>query len=86
MLEHIKTGQSAQVKADNNAQVRATVEKIIADIEKNLEISPSVGAFHGPCMEQWLVKVSVQVQAGVVVVPSALPRAPSEQANQSSSE
>ncbi|WP_454806007.1 histidinol dehydrogenase [Paraburkholderia fungorum] len=33
MIEHIKTGQSAQVKADNNAQVRATVEKIIADIE-----------------------------------------------------
>ncbi|MBN3807601.1 histidinol dehydrogenase [Paraburkholderia sp. Ac-20347] len=33
MIQHVKTGQSAQVKADNNAQVRATVEKIIADIE-----------------------------------------------------
>jgi sulfopropanediol 3-dehydrogenase len=33
MIEYIKAGQSAQVKADNNAQVRATVETIIADIE-----------------------------------------------------
>ena len=33
MIEHIKTGQSAQVKADNNAQVRATVDTFIAGLE-----------------------------------------------------
>ncbi|PRE05033.1 histidinol dehydrogenase [Burkholderia multivorans] len=33
MIEYLKTGQTAQAKADNNAQVRATVETIIADIE-----------------------------------------------------
>ncbi|WP_118178551.1 histidinol dehydrogenase [Paraburkholderia phosphatilytica] len=37
MVKIIKAGQSAQVKADNNAQVRATVEKIIADIEQRGE-------------------------------------------------
>ncbi|WP_321889034.1 histidinol dehydrogenase [Paraburkholderia bannensis] len=37
MIEHLKTGQTAQVKADNNAQVRMTVEKIIADIESRGE-------------------------------------------------
>lgn len=33
-IQIIKQGQSAQVKADNNAQVRTTVEGILADIEK----------------------------------------------------
>ncbi len=33
MIEYLKTGQTAQAKADNNAQVRAAVETIIADIE-----------------------------------------------------
>ncbi len=33
MIKHLKTGQSAQNKASNNAQVRATVEGILADIE-----------------------------------------------------
>lgn len=34
MIQYLKKGQSAQVKADNNAQVRATVETILADIDK----------------------------------------------------
>ncbi|CAN5433144.1 histidinol dehydrogenase [soil metagenome] len=33
MIQHLKTGQSAQNKASSNAQVRATVEGILADIE-----------------------------------------------------
>ncbi|HSW04362.1 histidinol dehydrogenase [Aquabacterium sp.] len=33
MIQHLKKGASAQSKADNNAQVRATVEAILADIE-----------------------------------------------------
>jgi sulfopropanediol 3-dehydrogenase len=37
MIKYIKAGQSAAVKADNQAQVRATVEKIIADIEQRGE-------------------------------------------------
>ncbi|MGP3660056.1 histidinol dehydrogenase [Burkholderia gladioli] len=37
MIKHIKSGQTAQVIADNQAQVRATVEKIIADIEQRGE-------------------------------------------------
>jgi sulfopropanediol 3-dehydrogenase len=32
MIRRIKTGQSAEAKAENNAQVRATVERILADI------------------------------------------------------
>jgi sulfopropanediol 3-dehydrogenase len=32
MIRHIKTGQSAEAKAENNAQVRKTVEAILADI------------------------------------------------------
>ena len=32
MIRHIKTGQSAEVKAENSAQVRKTVEAILADI------------------------------------------------------
>lgn len=32
MIRHIKTGQSAETKAENNAQVRRTVEGILADI------------------------------------------------------
>ncbi|WP_420978839.1 histidinol dehydrogenase [Burkholderia gladioli] len=37
MIKYIKSGQTAQVIADNQAQVRATVEKIIADIEQRGE-------------------------------------------------
>jgi sulfopropanediol 3-dehydrogenase len=33
MIQNLKKGASAQSKADNNAQVRATVEAILADIE-----------------------------------------------------
>ena len=32
MIRHVKTGQSAEVKAENSAQVRKTVEGILADI------------------------------------------------------
>ncbi len=32
MIRHIKSGQSAEVKAENSAQVRKTVEAILADI------------------------------------------------------
>jgi len=32
MIRHIKTGQSAEAKAENSAQVRKTVEAILADI------------------------------------------------------
>jgi sulfopropanediol 3-dehydrogenase len=32
MIRHLKTGQSAEAKAENNAQVRSTVEAILADI------------------------------------------------------
>jgi sulfopropanediol 3-dehydrogenase len=32
MIRHIKTGQSAETKAENSAQVRKTVEAILADI------------------------------------------------------
>jgi sulfopropanediol 3-dehydrogenase len=32
MIRHIKTGQSAEVKAENSAQVRKTVEAILAEI------------------------------------------------------
>jgi sulfopropanediol 3-dehydrogenase len=32
MIRHIKTGQSAEVKAENSAQVRKTVEAILGDI------------------------------------------------------
>jgi sulfopropanediol 3-dehydrogenase len=32
MIRHIKTGQSAEAKAENSAQVRKTVESILADI------------------------------------------------------
>jgi sulfopropanediol 3-dehydrogenase len=32
MIHHIKTGQSAEAKAENSAQVRKTVETILADI------------------------------------------------------
>src|ERR1700694_2831899 len=32
MIRHIKTGQSAEAKAENSAQVRKTVETILADI------------------------------------------------------
>ncbi|MDH4656842.1 MULTISPECIES: histidinol dehydrogenase [unclassified Pseudomonas] len=34
MIQHLKKGQSAQAKASNQAQVRATVEGILADIEQ----------------------------------------------------
>lgn len=34
MIQCMKVGQSAQVKADNQAQVRSTVEGILADIEQ----------------------------------------------------
>jgi sulfopropanediol 3-dehydrogenase len=34
MIQQLKKGQSAQTKAHNNAQVRATVEGILADIEQ----------------------------------------------------
>ena len=34
MIQHLKKGQSAQAKASNQAQVRATVEAILADIEQ----------------------------------------------------
>ncbi|MEZ2354398.1 histidinol dehydrogenase [Caballeronia sp. RCC_10] len=37
MINYIKSGQTAQVIADNQAQVRVTVEKIIADIEQRGE-------------------------------------------------
>jgi sulfopropanediol 3-dehydrogenase len=32
MIRHLKTGQSAEAKAENSAQVRSTVEAILADI------------------------------------------------------
>jgi sulfopropanediol 3-dehydrogenase len=32
MIRHLKTGQSAEAKAENNAQVRSTVEAILSDI------------------------------------------------------
>jgi sulfopropanediol 3-dehydrogenase len=32
MIRRLKTGQSAEIKAESNAQVRATVERILADI------------------------------------------------------
>jgi sulfopropanediol 3-dehydrogenase len=32
MIRHIKNGQSAETKAENSAQVRKTVEAILADI------------------------------------------------------
>src|SRR4030088_667061 len=32
MIRHLKTGQSAEAKAENSAQVRSTVEGILADI------------------------------------------------------
>jgi sulfopropanediol 3-dehydrogenase len=32
MIRHLKTGQSAEAKAENSAQVRSTVETILADI------------------------------------------------------
>jgi len=34
MIQHLKKGQSAQTKADNNTQVRNTVEAILAAIEQ----------------------------------------------------
>src|SRR3979409_2470258 len=32
MIRHLKSGQSAEAKAENSAQVRSTVEAILADI------------------------------------------------------
>src|SRR5712692_4371582 len=32
MIRHLKSGQSAEAKAENSAQVRTTVEAILADI------------------------------------------------------
>src|ERR1700688_561340 len=32
MIRHLKTGQSAETKAESSAQVRSTVESILADI------------------------------------------------------
>src|SRR5882762_5831316 len=32
MIRHLKSGQSAEAKAENNAQVRCTVEAILSDI------------------------------------------------------
>ncbi|HEX3378138.1 MAG TPA: histidinol dehydrogenase, partial [Candidatus Acidoferrales bacterium] len=37
MIRHIKTGQSAEAKAENSAQVRKTVETILADISAHGE-------------------------------------------------
>jgi sulfopropanediol 3-dehydrogenase len=37
MIKLIKSGQTAQAKAGNQAQVRATVETILADIEQRGE-------------------------------------------------
>ena len=32
MIRHLKSGQSAEAKAENSVQVRSTVEAILADI------------------------------------------------------
>ena len=32
MIRHLKSGQSAEAKAENSAQVRTTVEAILSDI------------------------------------------------------
>jgi sulfopropanediol 3-dehydrogenase len=39
MIRHIKSGQSAETKAENSAQVRKTVEAILADIGARGEIA-----------------------------------------------
>lgn len=39
MIQHLKKGQSAQAKSSNQAQVRATVEGILADIEQRGDVA-----------------------------------------------
>src|SRR5260221_134615 len=39
MIRHLKTGQSAEAKAENSAQVRGTVEAILSDIAARGEVA-----------------------------------------------